>query len=249
MLFNSTILILSAFLGGMGVFLIPKIKTEHFKLSLIFSGAYLFAITITHILPDLFTTTRAASNTIGIFVLLGFFMQFLLEHFTAGVEHGHLHQHGSHTHDHSGRPVFLLAALCLHAFLEGTLFTFPQNLNGHNHTGGLLLGISLHKIPAAFALMSVLFHQLRSKQAAISFLTIFALASPLGIWAAQIYQTNTLISHEFYPYIFALVCGNFLHISTTILFENSPEHSFNSKKLLYSLLGFLLAIGIELFNN
>jgi hypothetical protein len=31
--------------------------------------------------------------------------------------------------------------------------------------------------------------------------------------------------------IVALVSGNFLHISTTIVFESSPEHHFNARKL------------------
>jgi len=248
MILNSSILIFSALLGGMGVFLIPKVRTEYFKLSLIFSGAYLFAVTIIHILPELFVAVKPAASTMGIFVLLGFFMQYMLEHFTAGVEHGHLHQHDLHPHAHSNRPIFLLAALCLHAFMEGSLLSFPHHLHGQSNIQSLLLGISLHKIPAAFALLSILLHQLKSRQAAISFLIIFSLASPLGMGVIQFFHANALVSEQVFPYIFALVGGNFLHISTTILFENSPEHKFNSKKLLFSLLGGLLAVGMELLN-
>jgi hypothetical protein len=45
--------------------------------------------------------------------------------------------------------------------------------------------------------------------------------------------------------VYALVCGNFLHISTTIVFESSPAHRFNGKKLTVAVLGALVAVAIE----
>ena len=46
-------------------------------------------------------------------------------------------------------------------------------------------------------------------------------------------------------YLYALVSGNFLHISTTIVVESSPEHHFNARKMAVVILGALLAIGAE----
>jgi hypothetical protein len=46
-------------------------------------------------------------------------------------------------------------------------------------------------------------------------------------------------------FLYALVCGNFLHISTTIVFESSPEHHFNARKLTVAVLGALVAVGVE----
>jgi uncharacterized membrane protein YeaQ/YmgE (transglycosylase-associated protein family) len=45
-----------------------------------------------------------------------------------------------------------------------------------------------------------------------------------------------------------LVAGNFLHISTTILFETSPEHRFNRNKIVATLAGALLALGMDLLH-
>ena len=42
--------------------------------------------------------------------------------------------------------------------------------------------------------------------------------------------------------ITALIIGVFLHISTTILFESSKEHSFNLLKFLSVLLGIIVAL-------
>jgi hypothetical protein len=44
----------------------------------------------------------------------------------------------------------------------------------------------------------------------------------------------------------AFVIGTFLHISTTILFENSEQHHFSKKKLLAVLVGIGLATLISL---
>jgi hypothetical protein len=41
------------------------------------------------------------------------------------------------------------------------------------------------------------------------------------------------------------VCGNFLHISTTIVFESSPEHRFNAKKMAVAVFGALVAVAVE----
>lgn len=109
--------------AGLVVFAIPKVNQSWFKLSLVFAGAYLFSITIIHMLPELFVNGMQP-DVIGIFVLAGFFMQLLLEYFTSGVEHGHLHHMPgeNHTHSHTHTtPLYLLIALCIHAFLEGTL--------------------------------------------------------------------------------------------------------------------------------
>jgi hypothetical protein len=46
-------------------------------------------------------------------------------------------------------------------------------------------------------------------------------------------------------YLYALVCGNFLHISTTIVFESSPEHRFNARKLAVAFTGALVAVAVE----
>jgi zinc and cadmium transporter len=46
------ILFLCAFLGGTTIFLVRSDKSQLLKLILSFSGAYLFAITVLHLIPD-----------------------------------------------------------------------------------------------------------------------------------------------------------------------------------------------------
>ena len=81
-------------------------------------------------------------------VLVGFFIQLLLEQLSGGVEHGHIHA----PHNATGKfAISVMLGLCVHAFLEGIPLTHFTEYAGsahahhgheHNH---LLYGIILHK--------------------------------------------------------------------------------------------------------
>lgn len=228
-----TILILTTLLGGLSVHLFPNLG-KNIRLFLVFAGSYLFSITIIHILPELFSIGTHA-HEIGLFVLIGFFLQQLLEHFSSGVEHGHIHTPSVMT---AGGRTSILIALMVHGILEGALLTHESPFHEQHESYSLLAGIVLHKMPAAFALM-VTMSGLGRK--AYFLLLLFSLASPLGYFLSDWIS----FSEKSLLLIFALVCGSFLHISTTIFVEASPNHHFGFKKNLISLSGALLAILIE----
>jgi len=48
------ILFFTPLISGLMVYLVPSAKGSNFKLLLVFAGSYLFAITVTHILPELY---------------------------------------------------------------------------------------------------------------------------------------------------------------------------------------------------
>lgn len=236
-------------LAGLAIFIAPRSRSSNFKLVLVFAGSYLFAITVIHILPQLYRQYQEV-ELIGLFVLLGFFLQQFLEYFTSGVEHGHIH-----THDHSGHAhsqvqseisaLVLLSALCVHAFLEGGMVAQPESTSFHYDINAILLGIALHRAPAAFALMAVLSEQLRSKKRALPYLVVFSIAAPLGLFLSEYFIEIDVLSETGLIFLYALVSGNFLHISTTIVFESSPDHHFNARKLAVAVVGSLLAVAVE----
>lgn len=250
------VLFLTPLLSGLTIYLVPKSKSTNYKLLLVFAGSYLFAITVIHILPELYSQNTGL-ELIGLFVLAGFFLQQLLEYFTSGIEHGHVHTHEQHIHEghHVHHPqtdhqksisaLVLLFALCIHAFLEGSILAQPVNSEAIYDVNAILLGIALHRAPAAFALMTVLAFQLRSKNRALPYLFGFSLAAPIGLLLSTYLASQEIISTTFLIYLYALVCGNFLHISTTIVFESSPEHKFNARKLAVALFGALIAVAVE----
>ncbi len=239
------ILVAVALGGGLINFVIPDEKSggPGFKLSLVFAGSYLFSITIIHLIPDLY---QSGMNTllIGASILLGFFLQQVLEYFSSGIEHGHLHVKSDAHHHRTSSAFTVLFALSIHAFMEGTILS--TSLLAGQKSNAMLLGIIFHKIPAAFALMSVLLCYLKKHQA-LPLLLVFAIATPLGLWMSTEGVQNEWISPKALAILFALVSGSFLHISTTIVFESSPTHTFNFKKLLVGVAGALSAVVFEIF--
>ena len=162
MILNATILFISALLGGLSIYVFGSDKID-IKNLLIFAGAYLFSVTVIHILPELFHASETGFS-VGLAVLSGFFFQHVLEYFTSGVEHGHMHHHPER-HSHSRLSgLSLMIALCLHAFLEGSLIAYPEVFGETHKVGSLLFGVVLHKVPAALALMTVLSCQFSSNK-------------------------------------------------------------------------------------
>ncbi|QTD37593.1 ZIP family metal transporter [Polaribacter batillariae] len=218
------LLILSVLLGSVLVFII-KPSHKIVRLLLAFSGAYLLSVTVLHLLPDVYTI-NSNDTIVGIFILIGIILQSVLESFSKGAEHGHIHIHS----DGKKFPTLLFVSLCLHAFSEG--------LPIHHADNNLLWAIVVHKIPIAIVLTTFLLHTKYSKKTVFLFLSFFAIMSPLGILLGDKISFFTTYATE----ITALIIGVFLHISTIILFETTENHKFNLQKFIAILLGVLLTI-------
>ncbi|SHH64704.1 ZIP family metal transporter [Winogradskyella jejuensis] len=209
-------------IGVVIAFLTKNKKTIGTKLLLSFSGAFLLALTLFDLLPEVYEHLDAKRT--GLFIMCGILLQIILEFFSKGAEHGHLHIHK----DDTQFPWLLFISLCIHSFLEG----FP--INQHND---MVYGVFIHKIPIAILLTTFLLESMYVKGQAISFMLIFAAMTPLG----TLVSNTTSIAPEYLTAINALVIGIFLHISTTILFESGEGHKFNLSKLVVICLGILIA--------
>ena len=224
------LLFFCAFFGGTSVFFFKGDNHKTLKLVLSFSGAYLFGITVLHLIPDAY---HGNDNWVGVFILAGFLFQIILEQFSDGIEHGHMHKP---KHDHKVFPVGIMISLCLHAFLEG----MPLAQGNQDQ---LVYGIALHHIPAAFALATVLLTNKQSKQSTILFVALFAVMAPTGYFFSTALSNGNIGNlQHYFNRIMGVVIGIFLHISTTILFESSADHRFNLRKMVAVLLGVAIAL-------
>ena len=224
------ILFLSVIIGAGFVLVVGIRSGRTIKLLLSFSGAFLFGITILHLLPEVYHSHGIRA---GVFVLIGFILQILLEFFSKGVEHGHMHLHDL---PKGIFPFSIFISLCIHSFMEG----MPL---GHDHDPGhtLLYGIIVHKVPVAVTLASILLASGIKKGALLIWMGVFALMAPAGLFLGdQIQQFSDAESNSF-VIILALVAGMFLHISTTILFEISHAHKFDALKFGVVVVGSVLA--------
>jgi len=227
------------FIGGLIGWMVKKHKPVHLKLFLAFSGAFLFSITIISLVPELYHHEENGVK-VGYLILAGFFLQILIDMFSGGVEHGHVH---SHTKNVSLR-VFL--ALAVHAILEG--MAGGSGFFETRAQQSFLWGIALHEVPAAFALMVVLKSENTKRKWLIPVAALYALMTPAGAYFADHARSFTENAEKFIPYIVAVVIGVFLHISTTILFENSEHHRFSFYKIISVVLGASVAIISEGFH-
>lgn len=218
---NYLLPLLSVLLGYfIALFLKPKNKTN-LKLLLAFSGSFLLSLTVMHLLPEVY---ESKNHNIGIFIMLGILFQIILEFFSKGAEHGHVHGHSKMYQI----PWLLFISLCIHAFLEG----FPVS---HHHD--LAIGIAIHHLPIAIILTSFFISSSLNKHAIFLFMITFAVMTPLGTLVSDILpQLN-----DYYSEITAVVIGILFHISSTIIFESSEGHKFNIAKVSMIVIGIFLA--------
>jgi len=216
-------------LAGALVMMVFKPKQEAVRLLLAFSGAFLLAVTILHLLPEVYENTAPKNhsiNLVGLFVLAGILIQSILESFSKGAEHGHIHLRS----DATAFPWMLLISLSIHAFSEGIPIGYADNSE-------LLWAIVVHKIPISIVLATFLLQSKLPKTQGYLFIVFFAMMSPLGALLAK--KIPLLLSYH--TEITALTIGIFLHISTVILFESSKDHKFNIRKFIAILLGMSIA--------
>lgn len=218
---NYLLPLLSVLIGYIiALFLKPKNKTN-LKLLLAFSGSFLLSLTVMHLLPDVY---ESKNSNIGLFIMLGILFQIVLEFFSKGAEHGHVHGHAKMYQI----PWLLFISLCIHAFLEG----FPV---GHHHD--LAIGIAIHHFPIAIILTTFFVNASLNRNAIFAFMITFAIMTPLGTVASDfIPQLN-----DYYTQITAIVIGILFHISSTIIFESSEGHKFNIAKVSMIVIGIALA--------
>ncbi len=220
------VLLIASVLIGTLVVVIFKPSDKFTRLLLSFSGAYLLSVTVLHLLPEVYEHANNNTTQTGIFILAGILIQSVLESFSKGAEHGHIHTHSKQ----NKFPLLVFISLCIHAFSEGIPI--------YNSTFNLLWAVVVHKIPIAIVLTSFLIHSKYSKQTIILFLSVFALMSPLGVFIADKINFFAI----YHSQIDALIIGVFLHISTIILFEGSENHKFNAKKFTVIILGILVTL-------
>jgi zinc transporter ZupT len=218
---NFLFLVFAVLIGYVFVLIFKPSEQKNLKLLLAFSGSFLLSITVFNLLPEVYSYDN---KNIGLFIIIGILFQIILEFFSKGAEHGHVHL----SKNESTFPWLLFISLSIHSVLEGLPITSHDSI---------IYGIVIHKLPVAIILSTFFLASKLSNVKIIIFLTLFSLMTPLGILFSEISDVYKI----YYPQIMALVIGIFLHISTIILFESSEGHKFNLAKLLVIVTAIIIA--------
>lgn len=228
-------------LAGFIAFNLSIVQTR-LRLILAFSAAYLFALSIMHMLPEAFSNGNV--KTVGLFIVLGFCLQLLIDTFSTGIEHGHVHLHSHTCKKHL--PYGIIIGLMLHSFLEGLPVYDLNSSESSNINYQLILGLGIHNLPITIAFVSLLKEHGSQNSKNWLLLLLFAFMAPLGYLFSFALQSFGLHDYQLYSEMaFALVIGIFLHISTAILFETSDQHKYNITKMIVMACGIVLAYFIS----
>lgn len=218
---NLILPVVSVLLGFLIVVVLKPSQQKNLKLLLAFSGAFLLSITVFDFLPEVYQNN---DKSIGLFIMVGILLQIILEFFSKGAEHGHVHLNK----ENNIFPWLLFISLSIHSILEGIPIEAHHNL---------IYGIIVHKLPVAIILSTFFLASELSKVKIAFFLILFAIMTPIGV----LLSANFDVIQVYYYQISAVVIGVFLHISTTILFESNENHKFNLTKLLTIIIAVAIA--------
>lgn len=229
-------LFLSTMSSGLLIFILPRFPQKILQYIIAFGGSYLFSLTLSHMLPELFEQATKRSISVVPFLLFGFFFQLLLDPVGGCVVHGHLHQPYT-AHAFNIPSLTLTGALLLHAFLEGVLLD--------EHLSQRSFAILLHKLPAAFIFTATLYHRKHAKESILLALFLFSLSTPASYLAINYFQNNIWLTPKNIISLQAIAIGNLFHIATSILFETSSCHQQLSHKWAPLLAGTCLPLLFE----
>lgn len=237
------LLFITVVTGGAIAFYFRKNNEQILKSALSFGGAFILGISVLHLMPEVY---EGHDHSIGIWVLIGFLLQLVLEQLSGGVEHGHIHASQKKGY---GFALQVMLGLCLHAFLEG--MPLGGHIEGHeaHYQDVLYYSIIIHKMPAAFALVLLLLLSGYAQRLVWCCLFSFAIMSPLGALFSDTLSGAVWFTPTIQKSLLALAVGSFLHIATTILFESgSRHHEIAFSKIIAIFLGITAALLSSLYH-
>jgi len=235
-LFNLLLFVITL-IGGLLPLRNKDFRLEKINTILAFSGSFLLAVTLLHLIPETFTDIGSKA---GLYLLIGFFIQLVIQRYTHGVEHGHIHVH------HHGEKMALssvIIGLSLHAAMEG----IPLGFNYHSNSTepALYLAIATHKFPEAILVASLLIAT-GNRTKIIPTIVFFSAITPVTAILAHNLGIYFLFVSTIISVIIPIVAGAFLHIATTIFFESGTKHHMLTNK---KILAILLGVGLGLLTT
>ena len=230
MLYYNLLLFAITLGGGSIPLMIRFINEKRMQYLLAFSGSFLLSITFLHLLPETFADVKGA----GFLLLLGFFLQMVIQRITHGAEHGHSHI-GSNGHHHHVPLISILGGLSFHAFMEGLPLGFSYRMEATEPA--LYLAVAAHKLPEAMVATSLVAGMYGRGKGLITLL-FFALITPgAGVLAQLLGDRYESVNHAVMTLV-PVVAGAFIHIATTIFFESGTrQHAMSWQKTLAMALG------------
>lgn len=217
-------------------------EAKRMNLLLAFSGAFLLCITLLHLLPE---SIESQGHRAGMYILIGFFLQLIIQRFTHGIEHGHSHHFDSH--EHKTQFGLILSGLSVHAFMEGLPLGFNYSIPTTDLS--LYFAIAIHKLPEGVLAAALIRSFFKKSWVVVLWLIIFSALTPFASLIATYFGSKYLSVNSIIEVIIPIVAGVFIHIATTIFYESgTKQHSLSFQKIIAIILGLLMG-SLSLFSH
>ncbi len=226
----SALIFLTAFLGGAIPLMIPNVKDDGLKLFVSLGAGLLLGMALMHMLPE---AAKLVPNTFGVWFLVGFCLLFVLERFVM------VHACEEHGCDYHTIGIAAFAGLTVHGIIEG--FALASTMYVTTLGPLVLVAILSHKVPAGFALTSILKLGAKSNKKILGFVTGVALSGPLGVLIAYVLLRNQAMPASA-GILLAISSGTFLYIAACDLI---PELHHTDKDKMLRLTLFFIGVGLS----
>jgi zinc and cadmium transporter len=211
-----SLIFLASLIGGLIPLKIAAKRQNTLKLAVSFGAGLLLGMAFLHMVPE----AAELNAQFGYWFLAGFVLLLVLERFI--MVHA-CEERGCHYHTVG---IAAFAGLTVHGLLEG--FALGSTLFASGLAPLVLVAVLSHKIPAGFALSSILRLASLTKRQIVLFVTGVSISGPLGLLLSLV-----ILKHENMPSVsgslLALSAGSFIYIGACDLL---PElHRENKQKI------------------
>jgi len=227
----SSIAGLATILGILIILFAEKFSRKYSIYLVSFSAGVLIAFGLIILIPE---SLELNKNSL-LYVLLGFLIFYLLEHFII-----HHPYHEPSEREHSVGKLAIIG-LGFHSLIDGIVIAAGFEVS--NELGLITtLAVVAHELPEGITSMAVLLHSKFKKSLSILLSFFVAIATPLGA-LLTLYFFND-VSKEILGILIAIAAGSFIYIGASDLLPETHEH-YNKLNAFYLLIGVVFVILIS----
>jgi zinc transporter ZupT len=230
--------------AGLILYFFRKINTTILNLLIGLGAGSMLSVSLVHILPESLEQTEWAIYAFIAWFLLIYLIEEIL------TPHNHDHSHGDHHHEDPHEHYDHVALVSFIAIFIHTLFDWIGIRAGFGMSENfgyiILLWVWIHQIPVSLGLAALMRESKFQKSIQIIFLSLFALAAPIGFFISDMLLSGSSIL--FTGLATAFAGGSLLYVATADLLP--VIHSQTKKKyatVALFIIGCILMTGVKLF--
>lgn len=212
-----------------------------------------YELVLSHPHGDHASEMLSPATLAGLAVLLGFLTMMGLETLGLGHDvHEEHHDQADHVHHHPASgggslALILVVGLSFHAITDGLAIGTAAATGKLSLSLPLLLGVTMHKMPAAFSLAAFSLHERESRGRAMIDLLIFSSATPLALLTCSWLLVD--VEAMWLGLMVLFSAGTFIYVATVDVLPNVHHSGTRRQALLQVLVGAAVIVVLKLLSG